>query len=69
MYNPNLMSDYARIREEEYRREAEAERWYQQLKGNQPGLLQRLGHHLLAAGQRLRAEAQRPSATPVFNKK
>ena len=69
MFNPNLMFDYAKIYEQEYLREAEAARLYMQLKGSQPGLLERVGHRLLAASRWLRTATQAHSATPVFDKK
>lgn len=51
MVNPTLLSEQARLQQQEILRQAQVDRLYQQLKAQQPGLFQRLKHRLLAAVQ------------------
>ena len=71
----SLLLEIARVRQQEMFQQAEADRLYQQLKGNQSGVLQRIGHRLLAAtlqlpiARQLKVHSQLKPVPPVFSKK
>jgi hypothetical protein len=69
MLDVHSLGNLARIRHEEALKEAEIERLYKQIKGNQPSLFQRAGALLAATKQRLKGQIVVRSAHPAFNKK
>ena len=65
MLHPDSLADVARLRHKDDLKQAEAERLINQIKANQPGLLQRVGHFLSAVRQRLEAQAPSQPARPT----
>ena len=59
MLHPDSLAEVARLRHKDDLKRAEANRLYEQIKRDQPGLLQRVGHFLSVVRRRL--EAQTPS--------
>jgi hypothetical protein len=58
-----------KARYNELLQEAEAERRYQRIKGNQPSLLQRSGDFLISLGRQLKTQARPNAAIPALQKK
>jgi hypothetical protein len=69
MLDVHSMANLARIRHEEALKEAEIERLYKLMKGDQPSLFQRVGGFLAATRQRLKGQISVRSAHPAFSKK
>jgi hypothetical protein len=67
MLHPVLMEDVANLRYQEMLQRAENKQLYKRIKGNQPGLLQRISNRLMAAGQRLQTQSN--LATPLWGEK
>jgi hypothetical protein len=65
----SLLQEFARLRQQEMLRQAETERLYKQLKGNRPGLLQQIGHHLADVARQLKTYTQSSPATPILGHK
>jgi hypothetical protein len=66
MLDPISMKNLSQIRYQELLQEAAAERRYRPSEGNGPHWLQNVGNLLIAAGQKLQAQAP---ATPALNAK
>jgi hypothetical protein len=62
MLHPDALAEVARLRHENDLKQAEANRLYQQLKANQPGLFQRFSTLLKSIGQRVEAQVPSPPA-------
>lgn len=69
MTHPTLIEKDAEIRYQQLLQEAEAERLYQRLKGNNSSLWQRAGDLLITVGQTLKAQAASSSTTPSLDPK
>lgn len=69
MLDVHSLANLAQIRHQEALKEAEVERLYKLIKGDQPNLFQRVGGFLAAARQRLKAQITLRSAHPAFSKK
>lgn len=69
MTHPTLIEKDAEIRYQQLLQEAEAERLYQRLKGNNSSLWQRAGDLLITVGQTLKAQAPSSSTTPSLDPK
>jgi len=66
MLDPIALKNLSQIRYQERLQEAAVERRYQRIKGNGPTWLQNVGNLLIAAGQKLQAQAP---AIPALNAK
>ena len=53
MLNPSILFEQAQLQHQEMLKQAETERLYRQLKGNQPGLIQQLANRFKAVLKRL----------------
>ena len=69
MEHPIIASNSAKIYQQERLQEAVVAGRYRQIKGNQPSWLQSVGDWLIAAGQKIKAQAQANTATPAFHAK
>jgi hypothetical protein len=65
MLHSEQLSEVARLRHKDDLKQAEAERLYNQIKANQPGLLQRVSHLLSAVRQRLETQAPSQPVQPA----
>jgi hypothetical protein len=64
MLNPTILFEQAQLQHQEMLKQAETERLYRQLKGNQPGLIQQLRNRFKAALRQSRPGSA--AAVPVY---
>ncbi len=69
MLHPDQMENLGKIRYQQLRQEAEAERRCRQLKGTAPKLAERAGDLLIALGQKLAGHGGPASPTPAWRLK
>jgi len=67
MLDPISGYQAAQLKYQDRLQEAEVERLYRQLRGNQPGLLKRINHHFKAAIQWMKPQAKPNLAGPYLD--